>query len=513
MRTTHHQVDAVVIGSGPNGLTAAITLAEQGRSVLIVEARALPGGAVATEALTLPGFLHDTFSAVHPAAVASPVFARMPLARHGLRWIHPKIAMAHPLPQGRAAALYRDVAHTAASLDALSAGDGRRWQALVSPYLKHSSALRSVLLSGFPPVGGGLRLLLALHIPGTLEFARLLLLSADALAGELFRSRGAAAWLFGSALHGDVPTSAAGSAMTAFYLNVLGHVVGWPSPEGGAGQLVRALVSYFQELGGQIWTSSAAERVLIRRQRVQGVLLANGDIVQTRIVIGNVNPHGLLKLAAGALPMRYSNSLQHYRYGAPTFKLDWALDGPIPWDAPEARQAGTVHVGGDADAMHHIQAQQQAGITPDHPFMLLGQQSLADPGRAPAGKHTAWAYTHPPPGLDWPAEQSRYIDRMEAHIEYYAPGFRDRILARHAICPPDFERRNRNLVQGDVGGGSYALDQLVFRPLPALLPYRTPIKGLYLASASTFPGGAVHGVAGQAAAQLALLEARTPRFW
>ncbi len=509
---TASRFDALVIGSGPNGLAAAITLAKQGRSVLVLEARPIAGGAVATEALTLPGFLHDTYSAVHPAAAASPVFARMPLERHGLRWIHPPVAMAHPLAEGRAAALYRDLGRTAASLDQLSPGDGQRWQAFIAPYLKHFKAIRSTLFSGFPPVGGGLRLLLALRPTGTLEFTRLLLLPVAQLAHELFSSSGSAAWLYGSALHGDAGLDAPASGFTALYLQLLGHAVGWPSPAGGAGQLAAALVGYLQTLGGQVRTAAPVERILVQRQRVAGVQLVGGEVLLAPIVIGNVIPHGLLRLAEHALPARYSARLQRYRYGPPSFKVDWALSGPVPWQAAVARQAGTVHVGGDASEMRTSIAHQWAGALAERPFLLVGQQSLADPGRAPAGQHTVWAYTHPPAGIDWSSQRERMVERIEQHIEHYAPGFRDTILARHTLTPPELELQNRNLVQGDVGAGSYALDQLVFRPLPALFPYRTPIKGLYIGSAATFPGAAVHGVAGQAAARLALLETRL-RLW
>lgn len=510
---SRHDTDAVVIGSGPNGLSAAITLAERGRSVLVLERNNYLGGAVATEALTLPGFAHDTFSAVYPAAAASPVFARLPLERHGLQWSHPPIAMAHPLPEGRAAALYRDVERTAANLDDLAAGDGQRWYAFVSPYLKHFAAIRNVLLGEFPPVASGTRLLATFGVSGALDLTRLLLLPATALASELFSSQGAPAWLYGSALHSDVMLDAAGSAVAAFYLNLLGHGVGWPSPVGGAGSLANALASYLDALGGQTRTATPVERIIIERQRVIGVLTASGDLIRTPFVIANLVPRGLLHLAGAALPAAYRTRLQHYRYGAPTLKVDWALSAPIPWLAPEARQAGTIHVGGDAPALLHSLAQQQAGLIPDQPFLLLGQQSLADPTRAPPGQHTAWAYTHPPPGLDWTAERERYVERIEQHIEHYAPGFRNCILARYVLAPGDLEQRNPNLVNGDVGGGSYSLDQLVFRPLPALSPYATPIKGLYLASAATFPGAAVHGVAGHAAARLALRESRLPRLW
>jgi phytoene dehydrogenase-like protein len=510
---TRQHFDVLVIGSGPNGLAAAITLAEHGRSVLVLEARSLPGGAVATEELTLPGFHHDTYSSVYPAGAASPVFARMPLERHGLRWIHPPVAMAHPLPEGRAAALYRDLERTVVNLETLAPGDGQRWRTLVTPYLKHFTAVRKTLFSGFPPVEGGARMLATLGVSGVLGFARLFLLPASNLADELFHSQGGRAWLYGSALHGDVPLEEAGSAITALYLNLLGHAVGWPSPQGGAGNLAAALVRYLRHLGGLLRTETPVERVLTAHHRVTGVRTVGGEELYADSIIANVTPHGLLRLAGDALPSWYRRALERYRYGAPTLKLDWALSAPIPWDAPEARQAGTVHVGGDGEAVQHAQAQQRAGLLPDAPFMLLGQQSVADPTRAPQGQHTAWAYTHPPAGVDWKAETERWVELMEAHIEQYAPGFRQRILARHVITPPDFERRNRNLVQGDVGGGSYALHQLVFRPLPALAPYQTPIRGLYIGSAATFPGGAVHGVGGDAAARLALLETRLPRFW
>lgn len=508
-------LDAVVIGSGPNGLTAAITLAEQGRSVLLLEAAPRLGGAVATEALTLPGFAHDTFSSVYPAAAASPAFARMPLARYGLRWVHPPLALAHVLPDGRAAALSydHDGERTAESLDRCAPGDGQRWKSFVAPYLKHFDALRGTLFGGFPPISGGTRLLAQLGLDHTLETARVLLLSAETLAAELFRSPGAAAWLYGSALHSDVLLNSPGSAIAGVYLNVLGHAVGWPSPEGGAARLAEALVAYLHALGGQTRTSASVERIVVERGRVVGVALAGGELVSARRVIGDLTPRGLLHLAGPLLPERYRARMENYRYGDPTIKVDWALAGPIPWQAPEARQAGTVHVGGSADAMRQSLAEQHAGSIPARPFMLVGQQSLADPTRAPEGQHTAWGYTHTPRGLSWPSARDEYVERMEAHIEHYAPGFRQRILARHVLTPPDMEQRNANLVGGDVGAGSNALDQLLFRPLPTLSPYRTPVRGLYLGSAATFPGPAVHGMGGYAAAQAALLDTRLPRLW
>ncbi len=492
---------AVVIGSGPNGLAAAITLARAGHPVTVLEAAERAGGAVATEELTLAGFHHDTFSAVYPAGAASPVFARWPLAEHGLRWIHPDACFAHPLPDGGGAALYRDLDRTVASLEALHPGDGERWQAFAEPLLRRFDALRRTMLSGFPPVSGAARLTRALGLRGALELARVGLMPADALAGELFRAPGSRAWLYGTALHTDTPLDAAGSAIGAVYLNLLGHGAGWPSPEGGAGRLTAALVAYLRTLGGEVRTRAAVTAIDARAGRVTGVRIAGGDRMAAPIVIADVMPRALARLCGGELPARYARALTRYRYGPATVKVDWALDGPIPWADRAARQAGTVHVGGAGDDGR-----------PEPPFLLLGQQSLADPTRAPAGKHTAWAYTHGPPTAEWAAATTGHVERVEAQVERFAPGFRDLILSRHVLGPADLRARNDNLIDGDVGGGSYAADQLVFRPLPALVPYRTPVRGLYLGSAATYPGGGVHGVCGHAAARIAVAETRLRRI-
>jgi len=502
--------EAVVVGSGPNGLAAAITLAEAGRAVTVLEAADHVGGAVATEELTLPGFRHDTFSAVYPASAASPVFARWPLERHGLRWVHPRYCYAHPLPDGRAAALARDLDETAASLDRLHPGDGEAWQRFAGPYLDHFGAWRDTMLGGFPPLPGALKLLAALRLRGTLDWARLLLMPAHALAHSLFEADGARAWLYGSAMHGDVPPHGGGSAIAAAHLNLMGHAVGWPSPEGGAGRLAAALTGHLTSLGGAVRTGADVTRVHVERRRVAGVELADGERISARLVIADVTPHGLLRIAGHALDGRYAAEMSRYRYGPATLKLDWALSAPIPWEAPEAGEAGTVHVGGSEREVLDALAPAGGGLH-ERPFLLLGQQSLADPTRAPAGQHTAWAYTHGPQAADWAHETDRHAERVEAQVERFAPGFRELILARHVQGPADLERRNPNLVGGDVGAGSYTLDQVVFRPLPSLSPYRTPIRGLYLGSAATFPGGAVHGVPGHAAARTALAEARIHR--
>ncbi|MCA1568918.1 MAG: NAD(P)/FAD-dependent oxidoreductase [Chloroflexi bacterium] len=504
--------DAIVIGSGPNGLTAAVTLALGGRAVLCVEGAATLGGSAQTAELTLPGFRHDVFSAVHPAGIASPVFAKLDLDRHGLSWIQPELAMVHPLPGGRGAALSRDLAYTVASLDALAPGDGRRWEEFAAPYLRHFDALRAMMLAGFPPVAGPGRMIAALKVSGMLEFARLLLMPADALAGELFRGDGAA-WLYGSSLHGDAPLNGSGSAIAGVWLNLLGHAVGWPSPQGGAGAITAALAGRLHELGGETRTEAPVQSVLTNRRGVTGIELAGGERIAARTVVTTTTPHGLVEIAGNALGDAYVRRAVRFRYGPETVKLDWALDAPTAWENEDARRAGTVHVGGPPAQLRGALHDVLGGRLPEHPFLLSGQQTIADPTRAPAGKHTVWAYTHTPPGVEWTAAQrTRFADAMENQIERFAPGFRERVLARHVMAPGDLHARNASLPGGDVGHGSYAMDQLIFRPVPSLKPYATPVRGLFIGGASTFPGGAVHGVNGHAAARAALREARMPQL-
>lgn len=489
--------DAVVIGAGPNGLAAAIRLAEAGRQVLILEAADAPGGAVRTEELTLPGFQHDTFSSVYPAAAASPVFGRMPLAEHGLEWVHPEAAYAHPLPGGDARLLYRDLERTVANLGV----DGPAWERFATPFLDNFEAVRATMLSGFPPIGGPLKLLTQAGPLRTLDFTRLLPGKATGLGARLFQDQGSRAWLYGAAMHGDTPPDGTGSAIAAFYLNLVGHAVGWPSPKGGAERLTDALVGYFKSLGGELRVNARVRKVTSAGGRVTGVETAD-EHFPASLVVADVMPSALTRMAE--LPGWYRVALNRYVQGASTVKVDWALDGPIPWENPDVHGAGTVHVAGtEAEFMRSVK-QAHDGIA-DLPFLLLGQQSIADPTRAPEGKHTAWAYTHgPQEGVAWEQVTPEVVDRMEAQVERFAPGFRDRILARHILSPGGLEARNANLVGGDVGGGSYRISQLVFRPLPKLTPYATPLKGLYIGSAATFPGGAVHGVPGDAAARAAL---------
>lgn len=489
-------MDAIVIGSGPNGLAAAIRLAEAGRQVVVLEAADAPGGAVRTEELTLPGFRHDTYSAVYPAGAASPVFARMPLAEYGLEWVDPEACSAHPLPGGDAVILYKSLERTVASLEAQHPGDGEAWRAFATPFLEHFPAVRDTMLHGFPPIAGPLRLAGRAGPDKLVAFLRMLAGSATGLGHRLFTSGGSRAWLYGAATHGDAPPGRPGSAVAAFYLNLLGHAVGWPSPRGGAGALSGALVAHLRSLGGEVRTGARVERIVSTGGRVAGVGIAGSEELRAPVVVADVLPGALVGLAGDALAAWYRAALRVYKPGPATLKLDWALDGPIPWTNPAVRTAGTVHVGGaERELLASIGHEPGAA-----PFLLLGQQSVADPARAPEGKHTAWAYTHGEPNRGWTGD----ADAVEAQVERYAPGFRDRILARHVLGPAELEARNANLREGDVGAGSYVLRQAVFRPLPRWSPYTTPLRGLYLGSAAAFPGGAVHGVPGDAAARAAL---------
>ena len=498
---------ALVNGAGPNGLAAAIRLAEAGLPVTVLEAAERPGGAVRTQELTLPGFRHDTFSSVYPAAAASPVFGRMPLAEYGLEWVHPEACMAHPLPDARAVALFRDVAATAASLERQHAGDGARWSGFVAPYLDAFAAVRATMLSGFPPAGGPVKLLRQAGPGPSAQLGLLPARSAVGLAHSLFEGSGARAWLYGAAAHVDAPLSAPGSAMAAFYLNLLGHGAGWPSPRGGAERLIDALVGYLERLGGTIQTEARVDRIVTGGGRVTGVAIADDQEVPGSVVLADVMPGALMAMTGGRLSSWYRRLLDGFRYGPATVKVDWALDAPIPWAAPDARGAGTVHVGGDEPATTASLEQAHRGLAA-HPFLLLGQQSLADPTRAPEGKHTAWAYTHAPASMAAQLGSEASVRAIEDQVERFAPGFRDLVLARNVLGPADLEARNPNLVHGDVGGGSYSGLQSVFRPVPLPSPYRTPLRGLFLASAAAFPGGGVHGVPGDAAARAALRSLR-----
>jgi phytoene dehydrogenase-like protein len=517
--------DAVVIGAGPNGLVAANRLADAGWEVVVLEAQPEPGGAVRSGELTLPGFTHDRFSAFYPLAAASPHIRRLGLERFGLRWLRAPVVVADPAPDGSVAALSGDLDETCASLDAFAPGDGAAWRELVAWWDRAGPPCIRALLDPFPPLRGGARLVTRLGARGTLDFARFGLLPVRRFAEERFRGAGAARLLAGSALHADVSPESPGGALFAMVLLGLGAQVGWPVPEGGAGRLTAALVARLEAAGGRVVCGERVDRVIVRGGRAVAVRCADGREVEVRrAVLAGVGAPQLYRtlLEPEDVPGRVLRSLERFQYDSGTVKVDWALDGPIPWTAPDAARAGTVHVTGGLDALTLQAAQIARGEIPAEPFLLAGQYAHFDPSRQPAGKDTAWAYTHVPQvvrgdaggeGLEgrWDgAELDRMADRVEARVEAVAPGFRDRILARHVAGPRELEAADANLVGGALNGGTAQLhQQLVFRPIPGLGRAETPVRGLYLASASAHPGGGVHGACGANAARAALAHART----
>lgn len=462
--------DVIVIGSGPNGLSAAIVLAQAGRSVLVLEAEDTIGGSARSAALTLPGFLHDVCSAVYPLAVASPFFRTLPLAQHGLKWIEPPTALAHPFDDGHAALLQKSLLATAETLGS----DGEAYLKLVQPGVSHWEELVSDLLG--PPRIPQHPLLL-------MRFGLRALRSARSGAMGWFKEPYARGFFAGMAAHSMLPLEQPLSAAFGLILAAAGHWVGWPIPRGGAQQITHALVSYFRSLGGEVKTNS----------RVASLTA----LPTARVILCDLTPRQVLRIAGGDLSPSYRKKLEHYRYGVAAFKMDWALSGPIPWTAAGCRQAGTVHLGGtlaEVAAAERVPWQQQ---TAERPFVLLTQPSLFDPTRAPAGHHTAWAYCHVPHG-----SSVSMVERIEAQIERFAPGFRSLILARSVLSPRELEQRNANLVGGDINGGVQDLQQLFTRPTRHL--YRTSMRDLYLCSSSTPPGGGVHGMCGYFAAQTVL---------
>jgi len=460
---------AVVIGSGPNGLAAAITMAQAGWQVTVHEAESSIGGGVRSAELTLPGFVHDLCSAIHPLGRDSPFFRDLELP---IEWIQPPAPAAHPLDDGTAVVLERSVPETAELLGE----DRTAYLRLVAPVVSSWPDLEPIVLGPLPPQ---VRRLVPAFKP---RLARNGLSSARSLAERTFASERARALLAGHAAHSMLPLERRPSGGIGLFFLAVAHAYGWPFPRGGAQRLTDALAERLQELGGEIRTESPVED------------LPNADVVLAAVV-----PRGLLRIAGDRLPARYAASLRSYRYGPGAFKLDWALDGPIPWRAEECRRAGTVHIGGSFDEIAASEEAAWAGRHSDRPYVLLTQPSLFDDTRAPPGKHTAWAYCHVPNGSTQDMSEA-----IEAQIERFAPGFGELVLARSVIGPAEFERRNRNIVGGDINGGAMDLGQLLFRPVRRLVPYRTPVRGLYMCSSATPPGGGVHGMCGHSAAKVAL---------
>ncbi|HTM09967.1 MAG TPA: NAD(P)/FAD-dependent oxidoreductase [Verrucomicrobiae bacterium] len=464
--------DAVVIGAGPNGLAAAIVLAQAGRSVVVFEAEPEPGGGARSAELTLPGFIHDLCSAVHPLAFASPFFRALPLADFGLEWIEPPAPVAHPLEDGSAVVLERSLDATAAALG----GDGEAYRKLFAPLTRNWDRLLPDFLS--PPRFPN-------HPVAMSAFGVRALRSARALAEKHFRGAKARALFAGLAAHSMLPLENSLSAGFGLVLGAAGHAVGWPVPRGGAQKIADALAAHLRSLGGEIVTGRRIESL--------------DELPESRAVLCDVTPRQLLKIAGKTLPDDFRARLARYRYGMGVFKVDWALGAPIPWRSEACRRAGTVHIGGTLEEIADSERAAWEGRSCACPFVLLAQPSLFDAARAPAGKHTVWTYCHVPHG-----STEDMTDKIAAQIERFAPGFGARVLARHSHAPADLERRNANLVGGDINGGAATLRQFFLRPTARL--YATPVKGLYLCSASTPPGGGVHGMCGYFAAKRTLKE-------
>ncbi|HEY6760411.1 MAG TPA: NAD(P)/FAD-dependent oxidoreductase [Baekduia sp.] len=498
-----------VIGAGHNGLVAAVHLAEAGLDVVVLEHAPRPGGATRSSARTLPGFVHDDHAAFVPMTVASPAMRELELEREGLRWITPPVVMAHPFEDGSAIALRRDVGETAASLGG-AAGAG--WERAMAELLPHATVLVETILSPLPPLTGPVRLAASLRRDG-LDWARRMLGSVEALGLEVFDGdRRATAWLSGSAQHSGLPPSTAGSGAFGLLLQVLGHSHGWPLPAGGMGAVVDALAARAARAGAVVRCDATVERIVVGGGRVRGVRLASGEVVDGNAVVSTVSALPLARmLEPGVLPGRLERRLRAWRYGTGAFKIDYALSGPVPWTAREPREAAVVHVAGELTELGAAAEAGALGIVPERPALVVGQQSLHDAGRAPEGQHTLYVYAHVP--SCYALSDEEVAARMEAQLERFAPGFGERVLARAVRSPAATEAENPSMVGGDLGGGTMELDQqLVFRPAPELSRYRAPLRGLYVAGASTHPGGAVHGMSGRGAAR-ALLHDRRRRPW
>jgi phytoene dehydrogenase-like protein len=497
----------LVVGAGHNGLVCAVRLADAGVPVLVLEHAERPGGALTSVGDTLPGFVHDHCAGFLPLTLGSPAFEGLDV-RERVQWANPPLAMAHPFRDGTAISLHRDLDATVASLEAASAGAGRAWADVVAPLIARREQVLRAALSPFPAVRPGLALALALRREGV-ELARRMLASTASLGRELFGSDRATAWLSGSAMHGDITPGAAGGAAFALFLNLLAHLVGWGFPRGGAGRLTDALVARLGELGGELRCGASVASIIVRDGRVAGVRLRGGEEILGDATVVTVSAGRLAAmLPPGALPDRLMLRLRTWRYGLGTFKVDYALSGPVPWTSPEAREAGVVHLADALPLIFRSHQQAGAGRAPSEPTLVVGQHTLHDPSRAPAGRHTLYVYTHVPQRLD--VGDDEMVERIEARLEAFAPGFGALILARAVRSPQHLEAQNPSLVGGDLAGGSFELDQqFIYRPAPELFRGRTPLPGLYVAGASVHPGGGVHGVSGTSAAR-AVLADRSP---
>ena len=467
--------DAVIVGSGPNGLTAAIVLARAGLNVSVYEAKETLGGGARTAELTLPGFRHDICSAIHPMSVVSPFLKKLPLAEHGLEWAYSPAAIAHPLDDGTAAILEQSVDATAEHLGE----DAKAYRKLMSTLAEHATELYDEILRPIRLVPRHPLLMARFGLVGLQPATRI---------AKRFRTEKARALFAGSAAHSILPLSHAGSTSFGLALMLAGHATGWPAAKGGSQSIIDAMVRYLRTLGCTFETN----------RRVRSMR----DVPQSRAVIFDVTPRQLAEIAGDELSARYVRKLRKFRYGPGVFKVDWALDGPIPWKAAECAKSATVHVGGTFEEIVESEHAMGHGRTSEKPFILVAQQSVFDATRAPAGKHTGWGYCHVPNG-----STEDMTERIERQIERFAPGFRDRILAKHTMNTAQYEDYNPNVIGGDIAGGANTMQQFLARPFPSRDPYATPNSRIFLCSSSTPPGAGVHGMCGYWAAQSVLRRA------
>ncbi len=476
----HSKYDAIVIGSGPNGLAAAITLAQVGQSVAVFEAKETIGGGCRSMELTLPGFVHDVCSAIHPLALDSSFFSNLPLEQFGLEMIQPLAPLAHPLDDGTAVMLERSIEATAARLSI----DAKAYRKLMTPLVVNWDKIKGFIRAPIGPQS-------VLHPFVRANFGLKAIRSARGLAESLFKGEQARAIFAGMSAHSMMSLEQPSSAAAGLLLAIPGHTVGWPIPRGGSQNIVDALAAYFLSLGGEIITHVEVKSI--------------AALPPASVILCDITPRQLLRIAGDYLPNSYQWQLKRYRYGPGIFKIDYALDGPIPWKAEECLRAGTVHVGGTIEEIAASERAVTQGEHPEKPFVLVAQQSLFDPSRAPEGKHTAWVYCHVPNGSTFDM-----TERIESQIERFAPGFRDCILAKNTMTSLDFEHYNANYVGGDISGGVMDLWQYYSRPTIRPVPYATPAKNIFICSSSTPPGAGVHGLCGYFAARAALQHLHIP---